>query len=425
MDYRHFHRLMTSRGSEDKSDLLLLEEFVRAYPYCQTGHSLLTRSMYLQGHVAYEEQLKRTAIAVPDRTCLFNLIHGTPATASPTSPWKLQEVESPFRLHVASLAAPTEPIIEEPISQLFKPTTEPTSSHSPQAEELHSSAHAHDYEEPLQEPLPSNQSDDPHEIVRKRLEALLGGVASNQLSKETSEAKAVNPSEPTTATAVTASAESPAESITMEVDSLEQLELSHALEENILKAIEELPELPTQPSPAQPAKEIEEEVTPQVVAPELSIPRPTDFFSWLRSTSTSSFGSFEEIHAEDRESAITAVDTLAQPIIRPEPAKKLENAPKTDSKLQLIDQFIESSPRIVPQPKAEFFNPSVQAKRSVEEHDDLVSETLARIYADQGNLMKARDSYRKLSLLHPEKKAYFAALIKQLDVKLESNSEDL
>ena len=40
----------------------------------------------------------------------------------------------------------------------------------------------------------------------------------------------------------------------------------------------------------------------------------------------------------------------------------------------------------------------------------MVTETLARIYEQQGNFVKAAEAYRKLALKVPEKAAYFAAL---------------
>jgi cytochrome c-type biogenesis protein CcmH/NrfG len=45
---------------------------------------------------------------------------------------------------------------------------------------------------------------------------------------------------------------------------------------------------------------------------------------------------------------------------------------------------------------------------------DLVSETLAKVYAAQGNVSKAISTYEKLSLLHPEKSTYFAGRIEKL-----------
>ena len=49
--------------------------------------------------------------------------------------------------------------------------------------------------------------------------------------------------------------------------------------------------------------------------------------------------------------------------------------------------------------------------------DELVSEELAEIYANQGLYAEAIATYRKLSLLNSEKSIYFASLIEQLEDK--------
>ena len=45
---------------------------------------------------------------------------------------------------------------------------------------------------------------------------------------------------------------------------------------------------------------------------------------------------------------------------------------------------------------------------------DFCTETLARIYAEQGYCQQAKEIYSKLILAYPEKNAYFAALIEKL-----------
>jgi hypothetical protein len=74
---------------------------------------------------------------------------------------------------------------------------------------------------------------------------------------------------------------------------------------------------------------------------------------------------------------------------------------------QLIDNFLTVRPQKV---ERHFHSEKNMAPLIANEvAQDLVSETLAGIYLAQGLLSKAKQVYAKLSLLYPEKKAYFAA----------------
>jgi len=99
-----------------------------------------------------------------------------------------------------------------------------------------------------------------------------------------------------------------------------------------------------------------------------------------------------------------------------EPEKKVDVV-KEKSKEELLDEFIKNQPSIT-RPKAAFFNPLEVAKESIVDQENIISETLATIYYDQGHLQKAIKIYQKLSLKYPEKSTYFAALIQKAEKEL-------
>jgi hypothetical protein len=83
------------------------------------------------------------------------------------------------------------------------------------------------------------------------------------------------------------------------------------------------------------------------------------------------------------------------------------------TKASLIDKFIMEEPRIS-KPKSVFFSPADSSIRSNFDQEEIVSETLAQLYARQGNIAKAVHIYEKLSLINQEKSRYFAAQIEKL-----------
>jgi len=101
--------------------------------------------------------------------------------------------------------------------------------------------------------------------------------------------------------------------------------------------------------------------------------------------------------------------------------EKTENKPVIEKKTTnfnqnkgIIDKIIESDPGRIKLGNQKFFTPIVDAKQSLLENEHLVTETLAKIYALQGNNSKAIRAYEILSLKFPQKSVYFASLIEKL-----------
>lgn len=84
----------------------------------------------------------------------------------------------------------------------------------------------------------------------------------------------------------------------------------------------------------------------------------------------------------------------------------------------IIERFLEEKPRITKPKHTEFFKPQEAAKKSLSLPEGLVTETLAKIYENQGHFERAIHAYEKLSVKHPEKITYFAARISKLKERL-------
>jgi hypothetical protein len=81
---------------------------------------------------------------------------------------------------------------------------------------------------------------------------------------------------------------------------------------------------------------------------------------------------------------------------------------------ELIDKFIVANPRIEPVRDKAIQPVEDLSKPHTEEKEGFVTETLARIYLNQGYYSRAIDIYEKLSLKFPEKSSYFAAQIEKV-----------
>jgi len=99
----------------------------------------------------------------------------------------------------------------------------------------------------------------------------------------------------------------------------------------------------------------------------------------------------------------------------------IEAAKKKELQAKVISSFIQNAPKVRPVKKGDEILADVpeEAPESGERlrHEDIVSETLALIYEEQGLFARAAEVYRKLGLINPEKSNYFAARLKELRKK--------
>lgn len=125
-------------------------------------------------------------------------------------------------------------------------------------------------------------------------------------------------------------------------------------------------------------------------------------FTWLRSVSDS----VEENEKLNENEGVREVESGEEEI-----RKSMESVQPS---IDLIEKFIATEPRITPG-KVEQYTGVSFAKDSLEENFDWVTETMAKLYATQGKIDRARKAYKRLIELHPEKKIHFENQLKALN----------
>lgn len=126
------------------------------------------------------------------------------------------------------------------------------------------------------------------------------------------------------------------------------------------------------------------------------------FTEWLQLTSTSEEPSEEQENNADHQEE-NVMDELER--------KK---------KFELLDKFIENNPKIVPKES----NPKVNIKESTKiNQNELMTETLAKVYLEQKKYKKAIQAFKILSLKYPEKSGFFADQIRAIEKLQDTNNE--
>ena len=90
-------------------------------------------------------------------------------------------------------------------------------------------------------------------------------------------------------------------------------------------------------------------------------------------------------------------------------------------KFELIDKFIENKPKIVP---TENLTSNINIKDSTTiDKNELMTETLAKVYLEQKKYKEAIKAYKILSLKYPEKSSFFANRIKAVRKLQQENTK--
>lgn len=417
MNAKQFLEWMRKPGLSGREDGAQLDSLLQSYPYFQTAHLLYIKNLHNQGSFLYNNQLKSAAIYVADRKVLYDLIKRKDAV-EPVEETTVSKVEIALpveeqkqEIKSAPPKFPEKRFVSNPDEweagmlrqlQLLHHWRGKEKEEVKPKEEIHPIANTTPAAEQKEVPneVLKHEIPDAKDELNTLLYVLVEPGQSEDIGEELSE-EPVAEIENTTAETkweihpVEDSKEEKEEAqVHVEVpqDPVQQdilVEAIHSVFE--LEADDKLPDVSKLKTVSENTinSEIEKPLEPVKEAQEINIGEMS-FATWVASLKQN--GPVKQ----------TEEQSIAE-----------QKAPVSSNGEELIERFIKEEPRIQVK-KSGFFNPVNMAKKSVQESDEFITETLARIYAKQGNIPKAIRAYQKLSLKFPEKTAYFAALIEEL-----------
>jgi len=341
-----------------KEDIADLQNLTEKYPYSQVFSILYLKSLSRNNDIRFDDELTKHAYRITDRAQLYRLIQENTQPISES--FETKKVESKAELiPIESKKEITEELIIEEIV-----------SEEPQLEKEII---------PLNEEVLAEVEIESKESVIKPITIVGSAVTNNEIQEEN-----------------TIKREESIEDAIEELEETISIEAAVRFDKELLSEaivsnfnLDHLSDLPV--SKGEDSSEIMEEIKSNDPSAEPFVKK--SFSSWLRSN----------------ENEVPTID--------------FERA-----RIELIvDQFIKEEPSITrptknkeqeEKPKREFYSPAKKAKASIDVQSMPVSETLAKIFALQGNYPKAIYAYEQLILTNPEKKVFFASQIEELQKKL-------
>lgn len=336
------------------SDIDSLVELVDQYPYFASARVLLAKALHAANDHRFEDALQQAAVFAGDRKVLYNLIMRESLTQ------KIKDLEDAVEADTEDDDEwNEEDVVGEKITQAEATETEGVEEKEQSRLE--------------EEPVLSEGDEDKTEQDQDDKKS--GEENYDDLEQEILY-EAIN------------------SSISQEV-SLEEEEIDHenrpeSKEERVVEVEEELPT----------SDELEDE-------------QPTTYAGWLkkRARQIQYYQKTGIVEEPSKKRSPGANENLSAG--EKSDSKQEDEKPRQD---KLIEQFIEKEPKITPG-KVDMFSSENLAKMSIVEDETFVTETMARIFARQGNIRKAKKAYKLLSLKYPEKSIYFANQIKKLQGK--------
>ena len=388
-----------------------LQRVLDEYPYSGIVHALYLKALKNQNNYLYPKQLKRTAIAVPDRKQLYYWAEGqqeAPEREVPRIIFKVQsEVAQPQpRVHEREKPAPTSPQYEPvPVQQAPIAKTEQPPAIPPKAVEIPEAKPTSVADINLDHLPPSVRET----ILRaRRVHELYGKKYDTKPTPE--EAPEVQSSHEISSPQEQPEAQ-PAEVVDVvplptvhQVPEQEKVERAPTVrEQEQPKALHQEQQVEEEHTTAEP-KEMADNAEQAPQADEMGATK-LSFTDWLSGGS---------LHTPAETATPNAKQQTHEPQIE-------EEQPSTEKVQQLYAQFMEkkAKPSSTPADK----DPIDTASLGTSDYAQYITETLAQVYVKQKLFDRAIHAYEILRLKYPEKSSFFAARITEIKhLRNENNS---
>ena len=399
MNKNDFLKLVGGTLTVDSHLLAEINELVTIFPYFQTAHLLLLKGLKDSSDVKFENQLRNSAIHVADRAVLYNLLN-IKSEFQPESVFEIKQDDQTRKPEEVSMAGQKKEYAEEYETEQIKefkaePETQPKEEH-PQEEKTEA------VPEVKEEPVQETKEEEVQETIP--CEPVIAAIIEEPVAEKNNEIFSIAAPVEIGQTVIESARSS--EELIDEIEKASEEESQEGKAGLSIKGFTHTIFIATESENndsdnaifviEDESAEMEEKIF--FMDPGFSFPEDSDI--------TSRTGAEPE----------PAIVGKEPEIIKEQPStpeeKPMENVKKIQA--ELIDKFISANPRIEPRTEKSVLPVDDLAKPSAEEKGGFVTETLARIYINQGYYSKAIEIYEKLSLKFPEKSSYFATQIEKI-----------
>ena len=372
MNRNEFNRFIAGGAVPGPGDLEGIREMTALFPWFHSAHMILLRGLKENSDIRFDTQLRDSALFISDREVLYHYLYMPPPAPVQEAAEAVAPEEEAILSDTAEAIAPE----EEAIMPEAAEATEPESAESivPEVAETTEMKEA-EATEPGEEEVPVTELAEPIPEEMPQPEASPEVIPQAEVPAE------LVP-EPETPPEEEAHSEQPFAKVPPHTEQPAPEEVKVRTREELIAEIEaRLAELASMP-----------ESVPKAEAAVQKEPGG-------RAINTE-----KESEAGEEEVMEFIPDT--------EPAG--EKPPDKISPADLIDRFIRANPTIERLSPGESQLVRDLSESSSQEQGTFITETLAKIYLNQGYYTKAINIYEKLSLQYPEKSAYFASRIEKI-----------